>query len=329
MSGMKKGMNKKTAAELVMGMVLIVSMVCFYGYSQDIRIGFAKELSNNGEKQAVHFRMDEEDWSIPDMWEYYSSLSYISQERFALQQCGKTNELLYCAVWTGCGEEAVRVPMGLQVTGVTVLDTLPEDYMAAAQETFSKEDGRTGVCNWNQGVIDPEHRDEQISRERLEELTQYVLVDVALYNPLGKELTLTDSSFCLRAVDELGLNCAKTAEGYHSNSASGKHAMVECDQPLDYAGIGSNAEGKVVYYRQPAKSLDAVRCFPGFYVEQEMHMKFLYILTNEELADDNLAFCSLRSRGGEGKMGPSNEGFVVRLQEEIAYDAQDDAAGAR
>lgn len=319
---MKNRMNKKTALECIMGVVLVASLVCFYAYSQELRISFAKELKSD-ERQTVHFRMDEEDWSIPDMWEYYSSLSYISQERFANQQCGSTNELLYCAAWAGRTEGNEYVPMGIQVTGVTVLDTLPEEYIPVAEEAFSKKDSRTGVRNWNRGVLNPQDRSELITRERLEELTQYVLVDVTMLNPSGKELSFSARNLCLSAIDELGIDRPKAAEGYHTYSASGKNALIECDQPLDEVGVGGNAGGDVVYYRKPVQTLP--KYLSSFYVEQETHLTFLYVLTNEELADGNLAFCSLKDRGGEGKPAPSNEGFAIRLQEEIAYDAQDDA----
>lgn len=323
---MKSRINKKTVLEFGMGIILVVSLVCFYAYSQELRISFAKELKSD-EKQAVHFRMDEEDWSIPDMWEYYSSLSYISQERFALQQSGRSDELLYFAAWAGGKEGNEYVPVGIQVTGVTVLDTLPEEYVPAAEEAFSKEDSDTGIRNWNRGVLNPQDRLELITRERLEELTQYVLVDVTMLNPSGKELSFSARNMCLSAVDELGEDRPKADAGYHTYSASGKNVLVECDQPLDEVSVGKNAGGDVIYYREPVQTLP--KYISSFYVEQETHLTFLYVLTNEELADDNLAFCSLKDRGGEGKPAPSNEGFVIRLQEEIAYDAQDDAARTR
>lgn len=316
--GIIKKISRKTAVELALGLVLLLSLVCFYAYSREARISYAKGRDNT-EGQSVHFRLTEEDWAIADMTGYYSALSYIPAARFALQQCGKVGDTVYCAAQSGL-IDLTYVPLGIQVTAVAVLDTLPDRYMETAEQQFSNAD-RAGGRNWNGAVYDCENPAETFTQQQMEALTQYMIVELALYNPTDIDMILTNNALCLTAVDAQGSDRRPAGNIYSSYSAMGRCVLLEADRPVDYVGLGMNAEGQQMHYRQPVRAL--AQMGNSFYVEEEMHIKLLYIVTNEELAEDGLALCSLKERGGEGQPY-SNAGYAIRLQEETAYDAQND-----
>lgn len=317
MDGVKKKISGRTVAELALGAVLILALVFFYAYSREARIRYAKgREAPSG--QTVHFRLAEEDWAIADVTEYYSSLSYIPAERFALQQCGGIGDTVYHTAMVKYAG-MTHVPLGLRVTSAAVLDSLPDRYQAAAEQQFAKETPQ-GVCSWA-GAVYGADRTEPLTQEALEAVTQYLVVELVLFNPSGAEMFLGSDGLCVTAVDAQGCDRVSASSAFHSYSAMGRYALLEADQPVDYVGMGMNAEGKATHYRQPVREL--AQMGDSFYVEEEMHLKLLYIVTNEELAGGGLALCSQKERGGEGQ-AYSNAGYAIRLQEETADDGQND-----
>lgn len=302
---MAKKVRNKLHIELLMGVILLAVLTGAYVVSRSWR------CQTGGQQPAdsqVRFLMDETDWKIDDMDAYYSVLAYISYARFLAQQCGMIGDELYCSVAQIQPPYAIS-PLSIRVQDMQVLDTLDAESLAVAEKAFIKNTG-AAADDWRMALSTMS--DQELSRETLEQVSQYLVVDVVLTPGTNEPMIMTSSQLNMTLADEHGFirdGDAWVGKKYRSGSFG---AILETDKPIGYVECVITGNGKYIIQQQENEAFANLKGF--FVISGQTHLKLLYVVTNEELASGKLALtCRMHQSILHGSFY-SNAGYIIRLQ---------------